>query len=130
MAKKKNKFTLGKSLLNIALGIPSFLSLTAKIASLFKFEAGLASRSVVNIIMLGVLFALLLSASWICLLALLFVHLMTLGWSIPNILLTLLGINLFSLSIVGIFILKYKKRLSFPETRFLVAEARNIFDEL
>lgn len=129
MAKKK-KPTLSRAILSLMVGIPALLSLTGRIKSLIGFEARLAGRSLVGIMILTIVYALLLSSSWLCVLAMLFVYLTSLLWSIQIILLTLLGINLIMLIIVGCIIRNYKKRLIFPETRHLLHDACKIYEDL
>src|SRR5580698_3209762 len=97
---KRKKPTLGKALINLVIGIPTLLSLIGKIGSLIGFEIRLASKSLISIIILALLSALLLTSSWLCVLAMLFVYLTSLHWSTQCILLALFGLNLILLLIV------------------------------
>lgn len=126
---KKKKPTLGKALINLVLGIPVLLSLTKKIGTLVGYEARLAGRSILGMIMLILLSVILLSTTWLCLLAMLFVYLMSLHWSMQIILLTLVGVNVFILLIVFCLLIKHKKRLCFPETRYLLEETFRMYKD-
>ncbi len=127
---KRKKPTLGRALINLVIGVPTLLSLIGKIVSIIGFEARLAGRSLVSILMLTIISALLLTSIWLCMLAMLFVYLYSLQWPIPFILLTLIGVNLILLVIISIKIMKHKKRLLLPETHQLIDEARNIYNDL
>lgn len=126
---KKRKPTLGKAFLNLVLGLPVLLSLTKRIGALIGYEARLASKSILSIMMLICMIVILLSTTWLCLLAMLGVYLMSLLWPTQIILLTLLGVNVIMLFIVFVLLRKYKKRLSFPETRYLLEETCRMYKD-
>ncbi len=131
MAKRKRRrSTLSRAIISLVFGVPTLWSLTKKVGAVVGYEARLAGQSVVSILMLALLCVILLTTIWLCLLAMLFVYLVSLHWSTLIVLLVLLGVNLIMLMILCMLLSKYKKRLSFPETRYLLEEARSIYEEL
>lgn len=129
MAKRK-KSILSKTILRLIFGIPAILSLLTTLSSLIKYEIRIAGRSLVCVLMLALFCALLLMSSWLCVLGLLFVYLMSLQWSLYGILLALLGINCFMFLIILLIIRRYKAKLSFPETHRLLNEVCHIYKEI
>lgn len=129
MAKKK-KPTLSKTLFSLMVAIPTLLGLTKRIGALIKLEARLAKRGLFSIVIFALISALLLTASWLCVLAILFIYLSSLQWSTLNILIILLGINIFMLIITFSFVRKYQRRLSFPETRHMLRDIYSIYEDM
>ncbi len=115
MASKK-KFPLSETVINLLLLIPNILGIIRNITTLINLEARLAGKAVVLIIIFSVIYAILLTSTWICLLALLFIYLTSLQLSTMSALLIILGLNVLSLAIIGLVISRAKKNLLFPET--------------
>lgn len=128
--KEKKKSNLTRTFLSLLVGLPTLLSILNKITSLIRFEMRLAGRSIVNIIILAILCALLLTSAWLCLLAMLFIYLTSLQWSIQFVLLILFALNLLLFLIVFRIITKHRQNLIFPETRDLLHDACKIYKEL
>lgn len=129
MASKK-KSTISKTILGLLIGLPSLISLVTKIITLIGLEARLAGRSLMSIIILSIIFALLITTTWSCLLIILFLYLIALTWTPLQALIIILSLNLILLIFVASSIAKFKKKLLFPETRRRVKHARRVYEDL
>lgn len=115
--KKKSTSTVSKTILSLVVLIPTLFSLVRKTVALIGFEARLAGRSVVIISVLSLFVVILLSSTWLGMLAMLFFYLTSLQWSLQQSMLLIIAANILMLVIVWLVIVKVKKNLSFPETR-------------
>lgn len=125
MAGKKRPL-LNKALINLVLLVPTLFSLARKIISLLGLEARLAGRSFIIIIMLLMIIGTVFTATWLCLLTMLFFYFTSLHLSVQLSLLFLVVINLLMIVLVGLLILKFKKNLFFPATRRQIKTALKI----
>ncbi len=114
MAKKKPPF---KFLLRLLFAIPAIMSLASKVFTLIKIEARESGRNFVKIVILAIFSLIVLSSTWISALAILFFYLLEWHLTVPAALGILLAVNLLSLFIIMLSIVRSKKRLFFPETR-------------
>lgn len=116
--KKRSSHGTVKALFNLLLLIPTILNVINHYTRLLKYEACLAGKSIIVIITLAVMFACLLTATWLSALALLFfVCLVKLQWSWIAAAIIVLLLNLLLLLILSIAMSRAKNHLSFPETR-------------
>ena len=113
---EKRKSSLGKTLINLALLIPSLFSLLCNITTLIRIEARLAGRSLVIIIGLLMLLGTVLVSTWFCILALLFIYLTSLQLSTAVSLLIILLLNILTIVLITSMAFRHKKNLLFPET--------------
>ena len=95
----------------------TFFKLLSGFKSLVTLEARLAKKSLVTIIILLVLMACLLAATWISLLALIVAALLSIHFSLLSSLALIVLLNIFLILVMGIAVLKLKNNLFFPVTR-------------
>lgn len=117
MANPKKKPTLSKAILNLIFLVPTFFSILSKIATLVEFEARLAGKSLIRLIVLSIVFGTLLTATWLGVLAVLFSYLQSLLLTPLLSLFIILLLNIVLLVIIGFCLNSTKKNLLFPEIR-------------
>lgn len=122
MARRKK--SLSTTLINIATLGFSVLSVTQKISRLFGYETHLAVNSILTLIMLSIATGVLLAATWLGLLAILFVYLLSLNWSITLSLCVMVLVNVFFILLCVLFIHKKKRNIFFPLTRAQIRRLR------
>ena len=113
---EKRKSSLGKTLINLALLVPSLFSLLCNITTLIRMEARLAGKSLVMIIGLLMLLGTVLISTWFCVLALLFIYLTSLQLSTAVSLVIILLLNILTIIFITSMVFRHKKNLLFPET--------------
>lgn len=127
MATKKRS-GITRFIRNIFFLVPSLFSLITNMIRLIGYEAQLAGRSLIIIVVLCIFLATLLTSTWLCLLSMLFVYLI----SYLNLIVSL-GIifllNLFLMLVVGIILARTKKNLLFPETRRQFSHLSQFYEE-
>ncbi len=116
-ANTKKKSMFGKAILNLIILIPTFFSVLSKVTALVEFEARLAAKNLIRLIVLSVVFGTLLTASWIILLAILFNYFQSLLWTVLFSLCVIFLLNIALLIIVGFCLSHIKKNVLFPEIR-------------
>jgi hypothetical protein len=116
MAKHK-KLSLGKALMTFIMIAPSIFNIITKTISLIGSEARLAGRSFVLLIILAVMMGALLTATWVGLLGLLIIYLLSLGWSLLAAAALTLAINILFMLFIAFYAARAKNNLTFPETR-------------
>jgi len=89
------------------------MNLARRLLNLIKVEARIAGKSVATILMLSVVAAFLLMSIWGCLLALLFIYLNSIQFSIPAAIFIILLLNFFLLLICAFMISREKKNIRF-----------------
>lgn len=114
MAKKPSFIN---TLLNLVTLVPSVFNFMNNLTALVSMEARLAGKSFAVMIALGVIFGAMLTATWLGVLAMLFLYFLTLQMNIFLALFIVLLLNILFLCVVGLFMLKEKKNLFFPTTR-------------
>lgn len=127
MANTKKKPTLGKAILNLIVLVPTFVSILGKITTLVEFEAHMAGKSLIRLIVLSVVFGTLLTATWIGVLAILFSYLQSLLLTPLLSLFIILLLNIVLLIIIGFCLSSTKKNLLFPEIRNQLRYLHRIF---
>lgn len=116
---------LVKKLFKLIWVVPSIINVMSHFLSLVAYEAKEAGKSFIMLMILSVFFAVILTSSWLILLALLFFYLsMHLG--APVSLSILLGINIFILLIMIFVMKRVKEKLFFPETSY---QCHRLFSE-
>jgi len=113
----KQKSNLGKSIIKIIMAIPSIFNFIHHLTSLVGMEARLAGRSLIILVMLSIVGGILLAAIWICVLAMFYIYLIAWHWSPLQILALITVLNIVLLFIIGWVMSKFKRNLTFPETR-------------
>lgn len=109
----KRKHNIGSVILNLLMLLPSFMNLANKVISIVGWEARIAAKSVVSLVILSVFFGVVLTSIWFSLLALIFIWFISF-WSIPLSIFFIILINLVILLIVGFFMAKSKRKLTAP----------------
>lgn len=115
MANKK-KYSLAGSIKDVLLLVPNLVSIARNITTLINLEARLAGKTALVLIVLSVVYAVLIVSVWLCVLALLFIYLLSLHLSPSLSLLVILVLNIALLVIIGFIISRIKKNLFFPVT--------------
>ena len=128
MAKKRKSDTL-RNTIKYLIAIPAIFTLLTNFIDLFNFEARLAGKSILAIIMLTVIAGMLVSITWLCALAFLAIYLISLQWSSYAILALLIGINLLFIILIGFAIKQKKEYLFFPFIRKQIVEICCILKE-
>src|SRR3990167_6344151 len=112
MRRKKNKFSsfsLSETLRSVIMLVPNIINILSNIAELIHLETRLAGKTLMTLLIFSVIYAVLLVSTWFSLLAILLTYLTVyLQWNIMVALFILLAINLLSLMIIGLIILKIK----------------------
>lgn len=114
---KNKKGTFIKIIMDLILIFPSVISLFSNIASLITMEARLAGNSIFVIALFSMIFASLLSVSWLCLLALLFMYFTSMHLGTVFSLFFVFLINTLILLVIGLVMLKVKNNLLHPTAR-------------
>lgn len=112
----KNKSSLSRTITDVVQLIPNLVRIVCNITTLINFEARLAGKALIGIVMLAVISAILVTSIWICLLALLATYLLSIQWSLMMTLVIVLLLNICLFIIVTIMMAKAKKNLFFPAT--------------
>ncbi len=117
---QKKRSTISKYLLRAVMVVPMLFGVVGNIFSLLEIEARLTARSIFCILMLCILMVAILTTTWVCLLAMLFLYLVSwqLSWQLSLLILVL--VNLVLLMLLAWIITAIKKDLFFPETRALL----------
>jgi hypothetical protein len=112
--KDKRKLSLSRMLKDIIFMVPSLFFSVTNLTAIISAEAELAIKSLIILIILCFLTAALITAAWLCLLAMLFMWLLSLQISFVVSFLILFACNVVILGIVFYVISRYRKNLSFP----------------
>lgn len=126
---QKHKTSMTRYILSAITVVPSIFRFSISFVHSFSSELRLAGKSIVSLLIFLVVFGILLTTTWICLLSILFVFLTSLAWTALHALLLLLLINIVLVVIILIAILKIRRTLTFPETRQLFREVVNPNDD-
>ncbi|EKD54056.1 MAG: hypothetical protein ACD_60C00126G0002 [uncultured bacterium] len=127
---KRNKFSLGDTVKNVIMLVPNIIGIVSDLAALVRLETQLAGKTIVTVLILSIMYAFLMISIWFCLLAMLFIYLVTsLQWSLMMSLLLLLGLNTLCLMIIGFIIVRIKRNLLFPATLSECRSLRETFEE-
>ncbi len=127
MGNAKRKPSLVKSILNLVAIVPTFFSVLGNVITFIELEAQLAGKSLVQLIVLSIVFGTLLTATWVGVLAMLFIYFQSLSWTPLFSLFIILVINIITLTIVAIFLCTVKKNLFFPEIRNQLRYLQRLF---
>lgn len=116
MAQTKNKkrSTLILIIKNLA---QMYLNRLGNIAQLASLEAQLARKTLATIVFLFLILAFLLISTWMSLLLLLFIYLISLHYSLLFASSVIVGLNIILLLVIVLYLQKIKKNLFFPATR-------------
>ena len=128
MADRKKRS--GKSLLSLLFGIPTPFSILRRSLVLVGLEARLAWQGVLHLIIYMIMLAILSAITWICILLLLFVSLISMGWSVLSALLLVSGLNILLLIIITVLICRTKNRLNFKSLKREARHLRRFYDEI
>ena len=109
--KKENHF------IHLIMIIPSVIRLIANLTSLIELETRLSGKNLIVALILCLLCGSLLTATWLCMLAMLFLYLISLPLGSFTSLSILLIANILFLIIVGYVLLRVKDNIFFPRTR-------------
>ena len=119
MANRKNNF-LSKCLIDVAIFIFTLFKLIPNLISLVELEAHAAKKSLISLLILYLIAGSLLTSTWLCILAMSFIYLISLNLSWLLSIFIIVAINVMLFILVAIMIMKSKKNLSFSRTRQLL----------
>jgi hypothetical protein len=119
MAKTKSNF-LSKYVMDKAIFIFTLFKSIPNLIALIEIEANAARKSFVLILILYLIAGVLLTSTWLSILAMYFIYLVSLPLSSMASIFIIIAINIFLLGLIIAMILKSKKNLSFPKTRRLL----------
>lgn len=114
---QKKRTSFARLFLDLVLVVPNIINLASNMVSLLGVEARLAGKALLIILLLSLMFASLLTISWVCLLGMLFLYLISLHWSWLFSLFVIFMGNTILLLMIGIIILTIKNNLFFSATR-------------
>ncbi len=115
--KKRASNRKGKMIASVLMLLPTIFNLVQRLITLVKNESYLAAKSIFIIIILGVVSACLLTATWVSLLAIIFLTLVKYQWGLISASIIIFLLNLLLLVIIFSILSQTKNNLSFPETR-------------
>jgi flagellar biosynthesis protein FlhB len=121
--RKSESLSLVKIILNAALLLPTLYNLVGKVFTLAAYEARLARKSLIKIIIIAIISGIVLASTWLCLLAAYGLYLISIGLSYTLTLLVIILINILILAILGIIIKDAEKNLLFRATRSQIRQA-------
>lgn len=117
MPHKKKKTSLTRTIVNLVIFAFTLKNVLSKVVNIIGYEARLAGKSFIKIIIFAIFSGLLLVSIWFCLLTMLYLYLESLLMS-PYLALTLIiFLNIFMLIVVAILMHSTKKNLFFNELR-------------
>lgn len=119
----KKKFSMTRIIKHAVMIIPTLFGLVFKIAGLLSYEARLAGKSLVAIVILGFMLGLLLTTTWVCILGVLIVYLLSLHWTLLSALGIVIAINIFLVLLTMLSMRHHKENLCFPEIRRIIHNA-------
>lgn len=124
MANKKRGLPL-KSIGNIILFALNFSNVFFHLKNAMQRDVKAVKSSFISVLILSFVMVLLIVGTWLGILGLLFLYFLSLNWGYLLSLLTIIGINVLLMIIIGFIILKAKKNLFFPETTHFIKEISN-----
>jgi hypothetical protein len=127
--KKPESSSIVKTILNLVILLPTLYNLVGKIVALASYEARLAGKSLIKIIIIAIMSGILLASTWLCLSAIYGLYLVSLGLSYQVTLFVIVLVNLLILCIFAILIMYTEKNLSFRATRHHLRRALRKHDE-
>lgn len=107
----------------------TFFTLVNELIHLASLESKLAVKSLVKIVALSFIVATLLTSTWLCILALLFVLIIAMHLSSSFALCIITLLNVLLLVMVSILIIRAKDKLFFPATRRQLRFASKVNEE-
>jgi hypothetical protein len=113
---KKSKGAVAGAISSVMFLFPKLFNFVGNIGTLVKMEAQQAKRNLTIIVTLMFISVILLTTTWLCLLALAYLYLVTLHLSEITSLLIVTVFNVLLLVFVGMFIFFLKRHLFFPAT--------------
>lgn len=127
MGNTKKKPTLSKAILNLIVLIPTFFSILGKVVTLVEFEAQLAGKSLIQLVVLSVVFGTVVTATWVCVLAMLYTYFQSLLWSPYLSFSALILVNVLFLIVISFCLSRVKKNIFFPEIRNQIRYLQRLF---
>jgi len=91
--------------------IPSIINLASNVTTLIKLQVNLIGKNIYIVFVLGIIFSCIFTATWLCILAFLFIYLKVLGWSLILSMLFIILLNVILLLMIGLAISKITKTL-------------------
>lgn len=113
----KKRQTIGNTIVKIVMLIPTLFGLITKISTLIGFEARLAGRSIVVLLILSLVVGSLLTTIWLCVLAILSFYLISWHWSWVQSFVFIAMLNILLLILIGFIMSRVKENLTFPILR-------------
>ena|ERR1700722_4057819 len=120
---KKNKGGFTSSILSLIFLVPRLFSFLSNISTIIRLEARQAGRSIAIILLLVLMCTILLTSTWLGLLALLYLYLTSHLNPIPSLSIVIL-FNVFLMIILGLTIYLAKRNIFFPATLSQLSKAK------
>jgi hypothetical protein len=114
------KSSIMRKVINFISVVPLMGRAITHVFHLIESESRLAGKYLLLFLIYGVMFGLLITFTWLCLLAMLCVYLISLQMSWLVALFIIFIINLLLLTVVTLLILNIKKEVFFPQSRKLL----------
>jgi hypothetical protein len=118
---KRKDSPSGKSIVDFVLIGLSLFRIIPNVINVVEYDAQEVKHSVVNLAFLYLIAIVISLSTWLSLLAIGIVFLLSLQFTLLQALSVTFAVNIFLLLLVYIFILKTKSRLSFKNTRALIS---------
>ena len=116
MASKKKSSPL-RTALRVALLFSNAYVVVRDLIALMSLEVKIARKTIGLMIVLLIFLLIIGLTSWICLMGLLLMYLLSLQWSIPIVLTVLLSLNIVIMLLITLMLTRAAKKLSFSITR-------------
>lgn len=117
---KKDESKIGKSLIGLVTVLPSIYRIATNIPRLLEADVRSTERSIFMILCLAVIGLVFLFSSWVCLLAILYLYLVSSQLSAMMSLFIIFILNFLLLIIVGLKMANKKNNVMFPGIRQLL----------
>lgn len=116
----KRKFNLITFVMNVVLAAPALLGAFTNVLGLVQADARLAKRSLIRCVVLAIFGLTLLFSSWVCLLGIIYLSLISLHLSPILSLMIIFLINTLLLIIIGLVMMNVKDKIFFPRVTSLI----------
>jgi hypothetical protein len=120
---KNNKGGITGSLLSLIFLVPKLFGFMGNLSTLVRLEAKHAYRNLIVILLLTLMTTILLTSTWLAVLALLYLYLTMHLSPIPALALVIL-FNIFLMIILGLVIFLMKRNMFFPATFSQISKAK------
>lgn len=125
MANKTKNHFLSRSLINIAIFIFSLFREIPSFISLIELEANAAAKSLSSLLVMYLIAGSLLTSTWLCILAMIFMYLVSLHLSFLLSIFIIIVINILLIILTTLAVKRSKSKVSFAKSRQILRKMGN-----